>query len=106
MKSIVRVVLAVMVFIFDAVLADLETSSDEKFLELSEPDRNIGGAYCGVGFGLSRIVHNINATKSGGSEIHYKKGGNQLDISMVGGFGSAFYRRCYAGIEMEIHHRY
>jgi opacity protein-like surface antigen len=72
---------------------------------LGEPCRYIGGAYYGLGFGLSIISHDIKYIENGISEGKFKKANNQLDIFLVGGFGSAFYKRYYAGIELEFFKR-
>jgi hypothetical protein len=77
----------------------------EEFLDLDEPDRNISGAYYGLGFTLSRISHSMKASRSG-QEVSFKKADNQYDISLIGGFGSMFYKRYYAGIEMEFFRRF
>ncbi|MDR2158250.1 MAG: hypothetical protein LBO02_02960 [Holosporaceae bacterium] len=83
-----------------------ENTTTDEFLKLETPDRNIDGAYYGLGITLSRISHKVKAIKNDRAEVNLKKTGNQFDISLIGGFGSAFYKRYYAGIEMELFKRF
>jgi hypothetical protein len=107
-----RVVFALSVLCFSSALC--EDSGDgptknkenaEEFLELGEPQNNISGAYWGLGFGLSSISHNVKATQNGGNEINHKKSANQFDLSLICGFGSAFYKSYYAGLEFDVFKR-
>lgn len=84
-----------------------KSAASNEFLELSEPDRNVNGAYYGLGFALSRISHDVKTWKNGASDaMNFEATNNQFDASLIGGFGSAFYKRYYAGIEMELFKRF
>ncbi|MDR2645786.1 MAG: porin family protein [Holosporaceae bacterium] len=76
------------------------------FLLLGEPERRIGGAYLGGGLAVSRISHKLNAEKTGEDRIDFSRSGSQMDVSVLAGFGSAFHKRDYIGIEMEIFRRF
>ncbi|MDR2681999.1 MAG: hypothetical protein LBB29_03060 [Holosporaceae bacterium] len=84
------------------------TSGDD-FIELSEPYKIIGGAYVGLGVGLASIKHKLNANKiTGGRKepVSLHNSANQYDIVLIAGFGSAFYKNYYAGIEFSIFRRF
>ncbi|MDR0968674.1 MAG: porin family protein [Holosporaceae bacterium] len=78
----------------------------DEFLDLGEPSRNIGGAYWGLGLTWSSISHKLKATSDKNEEVNYKKSGNQFDVSLLGGFGAAFYKLYYTGIEAEFFKRF
>ncbi|MDR3151235.1 MAG: outer membrane beta-barrel protein [Holosporaceae bacterium] len=86
------------------IAAEIPTTTDD-FLELSEPYRTVGGAYFGVGLALSRITHKLNATKNNSNKINFKNSATQYDLSFIFGFGSAFYKSYYTGIEFSIFKR-
>ncbi|MDR0632263.1 MAG: hypothetical protein LBF54_03440 [Holosporaceae bacterium] len=95
------------------VFASSEKQSSEKsaasnaFSELSWPYRNVGGAYWGLGATLSRISHSAWMWKDGTEKVtNFKATNSQFDASLIGGFGSAFYKGYYAGIEMELFKRF
>ncbi|MDR2794585.1 MAG: outer membrane beta-barrel protein [Holosporaceae bacterium] len=73
-------------------------ASGDDFLELSEPHRTVSGAYWGMGVGIANIKHTLNATASGVSHSQ-SNSANQYDLALIAGFGSAFYKKYYAGIE-------
>ncbi|MDR1361843.1 MAG: porin family protein [Holosporaceae bacterium] len=87
----------------DVAVANSETAED--FIALAEPEKVVSGAYLGAGFALSMISHKINVLKTGASNVAFKNSANQYDIYFIGGFGSAFYARYYAGIEMAFFQR-
>lgn len=78
---------------------------DPDFQPLANPDRKVSGAYYGIGLGLSCISHKLNAERKDKTEFSEKHSANQFDVSLIGGFGSAFYGRYYAGIEAELFKR-
>ncbi|MDR0678518.1 MAG: porin family protein [Holosporaceae bacterium] len=111
MKRIIYTALITIIVSPDLSFADSEKLNSEKkvtdeFLELAEPQKNIGGAYYGLGVTLSQISHKVKAVKNDLLETSFKKSGSQFDISLIGGFGSAFHKRYYAGIEMELFQRF
>jgi hypothetical protein len=111
MKKILNLTFLALVISGTSLLADSEISNlkektSDEFLELAEPQKNIGGAYYGLGVTLSQISHDVKAIKNNIQEIKFKKSDNQFDISLIGGFGSAFYKRYYAGLEIELFQRF
>jgi opacity protein-like surface antigen len=82
-----------------------KSDAKDEFLDLGEPDVNVNGAYYGLGVGLSQISHSLSAVKSGVSETSFDKSSSQFDISLIGGFGTCFYERYYAGIEADFFKR-
>ncbi|MDR0580892.1 MAG: porin family protein [Holosporaceae bacterium] len=78
---------------------------EKDFLPLGEPERQIDGAYLGGGLATSSISHKLHAEKVGEGRVDFSKSGVQMDISALAGFGSAFYKRNYIGIEMEFFKR-
>ncbi|MDR1333865.1 MAG: hypothetical protein LBJ71_01455 [Holosporaceae bacterium] len=94
-------------FVVAAEYSGDESKTAGEFLDLGEPEKEIGGAYAGLGVTLSRISHNLKAkgTAASSSEVNLDSSGNQWDVSLIGGFGSAFYKRYYAGIEMDFFKR-
>lgn len=75
------------------------------FQPLADPDRKVSGAYYGIGLGISNISHKLNVGKGNGTKLSNKQSANQFDISLIGGFGAAFYDRYYAGIEFDFFKR-
>lgn len=101
-----KIVVALLAVTFCSVNAERTENKDESELsELGEPCRYVSGAYYGLGLGLSHISHKVNAVKNNVENISLKKNSNQYDLSIIAGFGSAFYKRYYAGIEMELFKR-
>jgi hypothetical protein len=90
----------------DADIVNDKSEMSEEFSELGEPQKNIGGAYYGLGLSLSMTSHNLKGTKPRSEELNFKSSSNQKDISLIGGFGAAFYKRYYAGIEMDFFKRF
>jgi hypothetical protein len=82
-----------------------EPAAADEFLELAEPQRNISGAYYGAGLTLSSISHGVKVEKAGQPTVDFKKTSVQFDLSLIGGFGSAFYKQYYAGLELELFKR-
>ncbi|MCR5224809.1 MAG: porin family protein [Alphaproteobacteria bacterium] len=103
----VLVALSMLAVVFSEVKAETEVSDDagNELVELGEPCKYVSGAYYGLGLGLSHISHKINAVKNSTENVTCKRNSNQYDISLIGGFGSAFYKRYYAGIELELFKR-
>jgi hypothetical protein len=81
---------------------ELKTTSE--FVDLGEPEKEIGGAYGGFGVALSRISHKLDALGNFHKES-FRSSSNQWDLSLIGGFGSAFYKKYYIGIEMDFFRR-
>jgi hypothetical protein len=79
----------------------------DDFLELAEPERNISGAYWGTGLTLSNISYHVKVVQylKGMKTTDFHTSGSQFDISLIGGFGTTFYKRYYAGIEMDFFKR-
>ncbi|GHU14293.1 hypothetical protein FACS189449_10770 [Alphaproteobacteria bacterium] len=99
----------------------------DDFLELSEPERIVSGAYWGVGLGWSRISHklsNIQKVSAGSSATpasttpvegagnrvdniaNLSSSASQYDLSLIAGFGAPFYKNYYAGIEFSMFKRF
>jgi opacity protein-like surface antigen len=83
----------------------VDNAEGKDFLPLGEPERQIDGAYLGGGLAVSNISHKLHAEKTGGDRVDFSKSGAQMDVSALAGFGSAFYKRNYIGIEMEFFKR-
>jgi hypothetical protein len=83
-----------------------KTETPEEFSDLGEPQKNIGGAYYGLGVSLSMMSHSLNGNKARSGEMNFKSSNNQNDVSLIGGFGAAFYKRYYVGIEMDFFKRF
>ncbi|MDR3187439.1 MAG: porin family protein [Holosporaceae bacterium] len=79
---------------------------EDEFSELSEPHRNVSGAYYGLGLGSSLISHKVTYGKGEGQKSSSKKNAHQFDISLILGFGAPFYGRCYAGVEWDLFKRF
>lgn len=82
-----------------------ELQPDEELQQLGEPYKNISGAYYGFGLGTSIISHRVKAWNTTGGETP-KRTANQLETSLIGGFGAAFYKRYYSGLELEFFKRF
>lgn len=82
-----------------------EYNKDNDFLELSEPERKVSGAYYGLGVTLSRTSNKLNISKNQQTSVKYDNSANQYDLSAIVGFGSAFYERYYAGVELDFFKR-
>ncbi|GHU16765.1 hypothetical protein FACS189472_02560 [Alphaproteobacteria bacterium] len=91
-----------------------DTKNNDEFIELSEPERTVSGAYFGIGAGWSRISHKLQNVKSGPVRSAddkkedipgFSRSANQYDVSLIAGFGAPFYGNCYAGIEFSIFKR-
>ncbi|MDR1236261.1 MAG: hypothetical protein LBJ96_04610 [Holosporaceae bacterium] len=94
------------VFSADSAPVNEGAQTTDEFLEPAEPERSVGGAYYGVGVALSRISHNLKASKIGATgRTEFRSNKNQFDVSLIGGFGAAFHKRYYAGIEMDFFKR-
>ncbi|MDR3180257.1 MAG: porin family protein [Holosporaceae bacterium] len=85
-------------------------ASEDDFLELSEPHKTISGAYWGVGLGIANIKHKLNATYGTTPErresVSLSSSANQYDFALIAGFGSAFYKKYYAGIDFLLFRRF
>lgn len=73
-------------------------------LPLGEPVRNISGAYYGIGIGLARTHHKLNFLGNNG--FHYNSSAYQPELSFIVGFGAPIWERWYAGIELDLFHRF
>ncbi len=82
-----------------------EYNKNNDFLELSEPERKVSGAYYGLGVTLSRTSNKLNVSKNQQASLKYDNSANQYDFSAIIGFGSAFYERYYAGVELDFFKR-
>jgi hypothetical protein len=89
----------------DTKTVNSKTETPEDFLDLAEPQKNIGGAYYGLGVSLSMMSHSLTAVKTRPPEMNFKSSSTQYDFSLIGGFGAAFHKRYYAGIEMDFFKR-
>lgn len=75
--------------------------------KLGEPCRYVSGAYFGLGGTISNIKHKVTVKKSNSPlEIGVSKSKAQFDLSMIAGFGAAFYKEYYAGLEFEFFKRF
>ena len=78
-------------------------NDSEEFLELSDPARYVSGAYYGIGLGASPIKHKLVARNLDTNITErFSKSATQYDVSLLGGFGTSFYKDYYVGIEFEI----
>jgi hypothetical protein len=84
---------------------DVPASSDE-YLQLSEPERRVSGAYVGAGLMLSRISNSVLVRRNDSVVDDYKKTAMQPDLSLICGFGSTFYKQYYAGVELAFFKRF
>ncbi|MDR2781439.1 MAG: hypothetical protein LBB21_03215 [Holosporaceae bacterium] len=107
MKKVLVLSVFSFVFVFgeDAGSVDGKLETLDEFLQLADPEKNISGAYYGLGVGLSKISHELKAKAVNVSEENLSSNRSQFDISLICGFGSAFYKRYYAGIEMDFFKR-
>jgi len=98
----------------DEVLAEKKVADDksvitqngEDFQEFGEPTKTISGAYWGLGLGLSRTQHKIEFTENNSSKTSKSSSAAQVEASILLGFGTAFYKRYYAGLEVEVFNRF
>ncbi|MDR2067468.1 MAG: porin family protein [Holosporaceae bacterium] len=89
--------------------ADANKSGSEfmdEFSDLSEPHRNVSGAYYGLGLASSIVAHKVTYGKGGALMSSLKKSAHQFDVSLIFGFGAPFYDRYYAGIELDLFKRF
>jgi hypothetical protein len=84
---------------------DGKTVVEDDFQQLSEPERKVAGAYYGVGLMMSRIADSTLVSHNG-NEREFKKTAVQPDLSAILGFGSAFFERYYAGVELRFFKRF
>ncbi|MDR1982228.1 MAG: porin family protein [Holosporaceae bacterium] len=111
MRKLIKIIFPAVFISAAPSFADSETlnskdKTSDEFLELAEPQKNISGAYYGLGVTMSQISHRVKAIKNNVDETNFKKSNSQFDISVIGGFGAAFYKKYYAGIEMELFQRF
>jgi hypothetical protein len=83
-----------------------KTETPEEFLDLAEPQKNISGAYYGLGVSLSMMSNSLKASRAQSPDVDFKSSTTRHDLSLIGGFGSAFHGRYYAGIEMDFFKRF
>lgn len=75
--------------------------------KLGEPCRYVSGAYFGFGGTVSDIKHKVTVRKGNNpQDVSASKSKAQFDLSMISGFGAAFYNEYYAGIEFEFFKRF
>ncbi len=106
MQKIVIALLTVAFYSVNAESTENTAKDDNEFIELGEPCKYVSGAYYGLGLGVSHISHKVNALKNNVGKVSMSKSSNQYDLSLIAGFGSAFYKRYYAGIELEMFKRF
>ena len=86
------------------VLAEISSSDD--FMELDEPYKYVTGAYWGVSVGPTFVKHKLSAQNEGsGAAQRTNMSKTQLDLALLGGFGTSFYKDYYVGLEMELMNR-
>jgi opacity protein-like surface antigen len=94
--------------VLDKNISDVHTARGDstvgKFQELSLPYNYIGGTYCGIGVGLSRISCDVSAvqTQNNIAIPALKESANQFFVSAFAGFGTNVYKQLYLGIELEL----
>ncbi len=87
------------------VLAEVSDSSD--FMELDEPYKYVTGAYWGVSVGPTFVKHKLSAqNENTGTVQRTSVSKTQMDLALLGGFGTSFYKDYYIGLEMELMNRY
>lgn len=85
----------------------IENDEYSNLPELGEPCRYVSGAYFGLGGTISNIKHKVTAKKKNSKQdIGESKSNAQFDLSLIAGFGSAFYKQYYAGIEFDFFKRF
>ena len=83
--------------------ASAENSSGDDFMELDEPYKYVTGAYWGVSVGPTFVKHKLSAQNSStGAVQNTNMSKTQMDLALLGGFGTSFYKDYYVGIEMEM----
>ncbi|MBQ3565429.1 MAG: hypothetical protein IJA14_04745 [Alphaproteobacteria bacterium] len=106
MKKIISGLLVTVCFAVTAEENSTETV-DVDLPELGTPVKIISGAYYGLGAGISFMHHKISAKNLNTNEYKdFSKSGTQYDLALIAGFGSAFYKNYYAGLEFEIAQRF
>lgn len=89
--------------ILSSGVVSAENSNGDDFMELDEPYRYVTGAYWGVGVGPTFVRHKLSAQNgSTGATQQTNLSKTQMDLALLGGFGTSFYKDYYVGIEMEM----
>ena len=103
---------SVLSFCFSVNAKEAKTSispySSDEFQELSEPYRYITGAFLGLGLGYASVPLKVNAkkTEAPAAEFKAKKKKGQTEMSLLAGFGMAFRRNFYTGLDIEFCKRF
>lgn len=84
------------------------SQEDSEFQPLSDPYRRIGGAYVGGGLDFSHMSYDVRLFEDDDEKLTSKvsKTAFQPALSLVGGFGTTFYKDWYAGLEFEFFKRF
>lgn len=85
----------------------LPKSTSDDLIELAMPERKIGGGYIGLGLGLAKVSLNAKTTREKKDTVNslfleHKKSTLQYNLSLITGFGNAFYKDYYIGIELDL----
>ena len=96
----------VFLLVLSGGFASAENSSSDDLMELDEPYRYVTGAYWGVSVGPTFVKHKLSA-QNGSTGAFQKTNASktQIDLALLGGFGTSFYKDYYVGIEMEMMRR-
>ncbi len=84
-----------------------ENSNSDDLMALDQPYKYVTGAYWGVSFGPTFVKHKLSARNSStGAVQNTNTSKTQMDLALLGGFGTSFYKDYYVGIEMEMMNRF
>ncbi|MDR2724324.1 MAG: porin family protein [Holosporaceae bacterium] len=108
-KMMIMVYLAFSVV--DVLLAAREVEPDEarppeeEFAQLGEPERDMGGAWVGLGMGLSRHTLEATADRNDGRRVTHERTDNLAEFALLAGFGTLIHKEYYTGIAMDLFKR-
>lgn len=81
---------------------------DSEFQPLADPYKYISGAYVGGGLDFSHMSYDVKLFEKNDKDVTQKmsKSTFQPALSVIGGFGTTFYKNWYAGLEFEFFKRF
>lgn len=86
---------------------------EEELQELDQPNKEINGAYWGLGLSVARTHHKIDLTKTvagvpNPTITHSSPSSTaaQIEASFLVGFGTSFWSKYYTGLELEVFRRF
>lgn len=93
----------------DELVSESVENSDNDFLPLTNNiKREINGAFIGLGATFAKITNKVSLKNSATPAItnNIKDNNVQPMLSLIAGFGGNFYKRYYAGIDIELSKRF